>query len=585
MKTRSLQFVNRFSLALAFGLLFSNAQAQLSTVSYTAEDAVITQNFDALNGLPKKVLYRNTTGSAVTGVLGPWDISASTVSNKSELTGWQLYRSAGTLAIGDSIMLNTSSGTNGVQNLFHLGKAGVGLVSDRALGGLFNSLLNGSLGVVLINNSGKTLTSFDLSYKGEQWGNAATAKTLAFKYAIGGADTITSIAKGAFTAVTSLNFVSPNISSVVATSFDGNDPANSATIAQTISGIVWAPGQALVLRWDGASGQLAIDDVVFSATTSLSSLSYTTSGTAVTQNFDILSALGTKTFYTNTTGALATTAQGPWDLSSSNVYSKNELKGWQVYKTGGSTAIDGVVNMGYSPGGNATQTFFFMGSANTVGSDQSLGGNFGSTMNGAVGLVLQNNTGRELTSFTLSYAGEQWRKTNVAYTIHFKYAVGTAATISDISKGTFTAVTDLDFVTPNLLNDVATDGNLDANRVVKSHTVTGISWANGAKLVLRWDCATGQVGIDDVSFSATGPSTAVESVSTENALTVFPTVTNELINVTLATKSIVVIYNTVGAQLLTVKANEGVNTISLADLAAGVYIVKAEGKIAKVLKK
>lgn len=585
MKTRSLQIMNRFSLALAFGLLFSNAQAQLTTVSYTAEDAVVSQNFDALNGVGKKVLYGNSTGSIVTTTLGPWDLSSAAIANKPELAGWQISKNSGSTAITDTLYITPSSGGNGVGEFYHHGKAGAGLVSDRALGALSNSHLAAGVGVVFINNSGKTLTSFNLSYKGEQWGVTSTAKTLAFKYAIGGADTLTSIARGTYTAITSLNFVSPNLTNTVAAIVDGNDPAYSATISETVSGLVWGPGQALALRWDATAGQLAIDDVVFSATTSLSSLSYTTAGAAVTQNFDILSGLNAKTLYTNTTGALATTAQGPWDLSSSNVFAKNELKGWQVYKTGGSTAIDGVVNMGYSPGGNATQTFYFMGSANTVGSDQALGGNFGSTMNGAVGLVLQNNTGRELTSFTLSYAGEQWRKTNVAYTIHFKYAVGAASTISDISKGTFTAVTDLDFVTPNLLNDTATaGGNKDINRTVKTRTVTGISWPNGAKLVLRWDCSTGQVGIDDVNFSANGPLTALESVENQ-VLAIAPTVTSDLINVSLASKSTIVIYNTVGAQLMTVKANEGVNTISLAGLNAGLYIVKAEGKIAKVLKK
>ena len=118
--------------------------------------------------------------------------------------------------------------------------------------------------------------------------------------------------------------------------------------------------------------------------------------------------------------------------------------------------------------------------------------------------------------------------------------------------------------------------------------MSGISWANAAKLVLRSECTAGQVAIDDVSFAATSPSTAVESVfsGTEKyALSVAPTVTCDMIQVTLANNTTIVIYNTVGAQLLTVKANEGINAISLAALNSGLYIVKAEGKVAKVLKK
>jgi Secretion system C-terminal sorting domain len=584
MKSLSTISKNRFIIALALGFFGFNAQAQLSTISYTAENAVVTQNFDALYNVPTNTLYTNTTGAVVTSALGPWDLSAAAITNKPELAGWQITKLGGSTPDAATIQLYTSSGGNGATNFYNLGKAGIGIVSDRAIGAICNSAFSGAVGVVLINNTGKTMNSFNLSYKGEQWKNLAVAYKIAFKYATGPTSTITDISQGTFNTLPALDFTTPTITGT-STGSDGNDPAYSTLVSQTGSNFTWLPGEALVLRWDfGTAAQMAIDDVVFSASSSLSSLSYATEGAALTQNFDILSTLGSKTFYTNATGSVVTSVLGPWDLSAANIYAKNELKGWQIYKTTGNTPIAGSISMGSSPGGNATQEFYYLGNANTTGADQSLGGAFGGTMAGGFGLVLQNNTGKDLTSFTLTYTGEQWRKTNVAYTLNFKYAIGSAATITDISQGTFTAVPALNFVTPNLLNDIATDGNLDANRAVKTSTVTGISWANGTKLVLRWDCSSGQVSIDDVTFTATSASTAGLSPLKNQSLSITPTVTSDLINVTLNTKSTIIIYNTVGAQVMTTKANEGVNTISLAALNAGIYIVKAEGEIAKVLK-
>jgi hypothetical protein len=564
MKTTTL-----FSVMLLMCFSFA-IKAQLTTLSYVSENAIITQNFDILNGLANPSALTTT---AVSGQpAGPWDLSASSVYNKTELTGWQVYKTNGTAT---SVSIISATGGNATVNFNQLGITGTNAVTDRSIGGVFGSTLNGAVGVVLVNNTGTTLKSFSLSYKGEQWKNTASAQTLAFKYAIGNSSTITDISQGTFTAATALNFVTPNTTN--SGTIDGNLPANSATITGTISGITWANGECLVLRWDGTSGQLAIDDVSFSATSSLSVLSYTTDGSTLTQNFDILSSLGSKTLYTNSTGSAITTALGPWDLSESTVYNKTELTGWQLYKTGGSLADAGTVQVGYGAGGNGTVNFYYLGNANTAGADQSLGGNFGTFLSGGLGVVLQNNTGTNLTSFTLSYTGEQWKKTAVAQTLAFKYAIGSATTIKDISNGSYNSVTELNFVTPNTDNTTTPDGNAAGFRTAKTYTVLGISWPNGERLALRWDCSSGELSIDDVSFSATvDVPTGNSSINDYTKQVLVYKNASKQITVTIPSeiigKASISIFNITGLKLEN-KQLTSASTVLNKSFSAGVYLV------------
>ncbi len=263
-------FANRFILALAFCLLGFNSQAQLSTVSYSAENAVVTQNFDALYNIATPItMYTNSTGATVSTSLGPWDLSSAAVANKSALAGWQVAKLTGnTVAAATIQIISVSGGGSRSIAFFNIGKAGVGLVTDRAIGAGCNSALGAAIGTVFINNTGKTLTSFNLSYKGEQWYGSLVPYKLAFKYATGPTSTITDILKGTFTAVPALDFTTPNITGVTG---DGNDAAYSTAIStafsQPVFNINWLPGEALVLRWDytNAFAQMAIDDVSFSA--------------------------------------------------------------------------------------------------------------------------------------------------------------------------------------------------------------------------------------------------------------------------------------------------------------------------------
>jgi uncharacterized repeat protein (TIGR01451 family) len=121
--------------------------------------------------------------------------------------------------------------------------------------------------VRLVNNTGSTITSLDVSYSGEQWRNsAAAAQTVAFSYVVGSPSVTGALAEfqSAGVAVTSLDFISP-ITGGTAGALNGNLAANRTTRTFTITGLSISNGTEVMLRWSdpdhtGTDHGLAIDD-------------------------------------------------------------------------------------------------------------------------------------------------------------------------------------------------------------------------------------------------------------------------------------------------------------------------------------
>lgn len=260
----------------AFGSSFTVLNAQLSTLSYPTVGATITQNFDGL-GTSNIAIYTNNTGATQTfASIGAFvsDLSASPISI-SGLSGWELYKktsaSTTTLAsLGTIVFNNSTTGGNGVGGFYKLGPT-----AEKSLGGVFNSNVPGAVGVIIQNNTSSTITSFTVSYTGEQWrANGANGANggFTFSYAIGTAAAINDIRDGSFTTVATLNFACPTSTSGSAIALDGNSSANRTVISSIISGVNWAPTQKLVLLWDTGTnglGEPAIDDFSFVSNTVL----------------------------------------------------------------------------------------------------------------------------------------------------------------------------------------------------------------------------------------------------------------------------------------------------------------------------
>jgi hypothetical protein len=157
---------------------------------------------------------------------------------------------------------------------------GVSASTERAFGSLASNttaaVADGGvqhLGAKITNSTGVTLTEFTLSYDGEQWrdgGNATpVAQSLVFAYKI--TNGAAAIQDTGFTAAPSLDFSSPVFTNTGSgAAVVGNTTGKVSKGPVTITGLTWAPGDDLWLRWTdtndtGNDHALAIDNVSFSA--------------------------------------------------------------------------------------------------------------------------------------------------------------------------------------------------------------------------------------------------------------------------------------------------------------------------------
>jgi uncharacterized protein len=253
--------------AIVLGMGTGNAYG---VVSYAA--GTYSQNFDSLSN---------------TGTTNAW-------TNDSTLTGWYALQSIGTSITttgardtgGAYAAVTNYRANDGTSNTGALYSHGTTAATDRALG----SVGSGTPGdfvwaLVLQNTSGGPLTSFTLSYTGEQWrkGGATTpavdaAQTLDFDYAtFAAAPALTDLYGDNVAPYTNpggvggtLDFTSPQFGTSTPTALDGNLAANRTALTGSPS-LTWNAGEYLVLRfWDdnhpGNDHGLAIDDLSFSAT-------------------------------------------------------------------------------------------------------------------------------------------------------------------------------------------------------------------------------------------------------------------------------------------------------------------------------
>ncbi|MBX9580530.1 MAG: Ig-like domain repeat protein [Gemmataceae bacterium] len=182
--------------------------------------------------------------------------------------GWQLYKHAGTGGAA-RFLVDDGSNTNGAAYSY-----GTGAAADRALGQLASGTVMNALGATFTNTGTTTYTAFTVSFTVEQWRRGGTAgpdyDAQPFEYATdsGGLPT-TDIATGAFVPAPGGDLTTVNAAGA-RTPTDGNAPANRVSKTVTVSGVVWAPGQNLTIRWRDtdtplADDGLAVDDFTFAA--------------------------------------------------------------------------------------------------------------------------------------------------------------------------------------------------------------------------------------------------------------------------------------------------------------------------------
>ena len=189
---------------------------------------------------------------------GPLGLDAAPI-GAAGLGGWSLAKYSGTGAVA---LFRVDAGTSTSGSIYSYGSTAS---SDRALGSLSSGSTISRFGVAMVNSTGRTITQFTLNYTGEQWRRGTgAANRLAFEFATGATD----VSNGGFIAAPALDIVAP-VATGSGAALDGNAAANRAPVSATVTGLSWAPGQSLVLRWTdvddtGSDDGLAIDDLSFS---------------------------------------------------------------------------------------------------------------------------------------------------------------------------------------------------------------------------------------------------------------------------------------------------------------------------------
>lgn len=265
-----------FACALVAGLSCVILAGRSHAVSYSVSGSTYLQDFDSLP-------IDTTNNGSVEGTYtdGWQDDVDPTVSAQSDVSipGWYLYH---------PVSPASENGFNGNQR-FRMGSGantgafwGFGSNSsstEKALGSVGSTTVAGDganmyMGLRLTNNTGSTLTSFTVTYDGEQWrdGQSASPEALSFGYNLG-ATTANWRSTATYTAVPALSFSSPVFSGTNSsgTAVDGNTAGRLADITASVFGINWLDGQDLWLRWadpqlaSNADDGLGIDNVRFTA--------------------------------------------------------------------------------------------------------------------------------------------------------------------------------------------------------------------------------------------------------------------------------------------------------------------------------
>ncbi|SET73248.1 T9SS type A sorting domain-containing protein [Hymenobacter actinosclerus] len=228
---------NRFRslLGLALGLAATAATAQTVTPVSFNGTTPYTQNFD---------------GMGTAGMAYP--------------AGWGAVRLGGSGtngAINAPLDLSVTAGEANSGGTYNVGSTND---PDRALGSIGSGSTIPAFGAAFTNGSAAAVTSLTISFRTEQWKSGSRDdqnEILAFEYSLDA----TNLYSGTWTAVPALDVKEVANSNTGGTPLDGNAAANSANVTGSISGLSWAAGKTMWIRFKdadnaGTDALLAVDD-------------------------------------------------------------------------------------------------------------------------------------------------------------------------------------------------------------------------------------------------------------------------------------------------------------------------------------
>ena len=210
-------------------------------------------------------------------------------------------------------------------------------------------------------------------------------------------------------------------------------------------------------------------------------ISLTNLGVQYSQNFDTLSNVAG-----STTNSLTIT-------------------GWILTETGGGVRDN--EQYAVDNGTSVTGDTYSYGAA--AATDRALGSLQSGALIPVFGAAFANDTGSTINTLSISYVGEEWRLGTAGRSdqLNFEYSIDA----TDLTTGTYTGVTALNFVTPDTAVAGAKDGNATGERTALSSTITGLNIAPGATFFIRWtdpDASSNDDGlaVDDFALTPLGSS-------------------------------------------------------------------------------
>lgn len=261
------------------------------------------------------------------------------------------------------------------------------------------------------------------------------------------------------------------------------------------------------------------------------------------------------------------------DFSGMGASGTDFLPGWTAINTlGGAT-----LSMAVSDGSASTGNIYNVG--NTASEERAFGTLADGTTIPAFGAVFTNNSGNTVSKIAIQTKMEQWRESSdatVNETVAFSYSLNATG----LNDGTWTPVTVLDLKEKltSATTNLAVNGNLASNYTLLSNIISGINWANGTNLWIKWSDANeagnnGLYAIDNFSLSIS--EVLGVKPNTITGLNIYPNpVTNGKVYITSKNDSNkeVVIFDETGKKALqtTISSNE----LNVSSLTPGIFIIK-----------
>lgn len=211
--------------------------------------------------------FGQTTISLI-GVNVPYseDFSGMGATQTDFIPGWTAIN----VANGATLTMAATDGSASSGNVYNVGSTGT---EERAFGTIADGSTVPALGAVFTNNTGSTVSKIAVQTRMEQWresDNAGVNETVAFSYSLDA----TSLDTGTWITVTALDLKEKLTAVTTNAAVNGNLLANYTNLANIITGLNWANGTNLWIKWTdtndaGNNGLYAIDNFTISVSETL----------------------------------------------------------------------------------------------------------------------------------------------------------------------------------------------------------------------------------------------------------------------------------------------------------------------------